>query len=221
MIFSEWDGANQLFYIDQGNGFFNLFFSIKKQRDLVLKVKSWSFEGSRLYTQAWTQNFDPLSVVIEFVIFWIELPTLPLEYMEMDVVETIANHLGIFVSHDMEFFTNPHKPIRVCVLLNTLKEFPSSVWINSKFGSCERQVFIENPRNVCVGCHLVGHSIQHYLENQDSFEFQVFPPVEKEDLNENTHGTKDISKEDFVHKVNFELVMKSSIVRSSHCNDWF
>lgn len=59
--------------------------------------------------------------------------SLPLEYRELKIIEIMENHAGIFLRHDMEFFRDPSKPIRVCILFDSMKEFPTQIHINSNF----------------------------------------------------------------------------------------
>lgn len=58
-------------------------------------VKPWFFEGYGLFIQPRVSNFDPTSTKIKFILFWIQLPTLPLEYRVMGIVEIIDNKMCI------------------------------------------------------------------------------------------------------------------------------
>ncbi|GLJ11064.1 hypothetical protein SUGI_0141810 [Cryptomeria japonica] len=85
------------------------------------------------------------------------MPELPLEYKELNLIEIIANHVGIFLMHDKDFFKNPLKPIRTCALFDMSKELPKHIQLISKFGIWHRQILFETPETSCSYCHIMGH----------------------------------------------------------------
>lgn len=107
--------------------------------------------------QPWHRNFNPRKATIQFIPFWVELHSLPLEYKEQGIVETLVNAFRIFLKHDLSFFQNRHLPVRLCVLLDTAQPLPFGVEIRSSAGFFNQKVFIEIPFNVCKICHLLGH----------------------------------------------------------------
>lgn len=79
-IFLEWEGAKKIFYLDQGKGFFIAIFSTKENRNVVFRNKAWVLEGLGLHMQSWSPKFSLQSSVIRYILFWVQLPSLPMEY---------------------------------------------------------------------------------------------------------------------------------------------
>ena len=92
----------------------------------------------------WIPNFNPGDINIQFFPHWISFPSLPLEYHDLEIVEIIANKLGIFLKHDLIPYECPHRAVRVCLLSNMHKAFPNSVALISKWGKWIQSVKVQD-----------------------------------------------------------------------------
>ena len=92
-----WYGVTDLFYIDHESLFFIATFDSKLAQDNVLRIKSWFCKGLGICTTAWSLNFKLNHSTCDFMPFWIELPTLPMEYRDLKIIELIANKIGVFI----------------------------------------------------------------------------------------------------------------------------
>ena len=97
----SWPKLRDILYIDSKSKCFIAIVESKASRDLVHKQKGWFFCGSSLYTLIWIPNFKPQSLQISFFPHWISFPSLPLEYKDAQIIEILANKLGIFLLHDL------------------------------------------------------------------------------------------------------------------------
>ena len=77
--------------------FFIAIFDSKLSQDNVLPIKSWFCKGLGIYTTTWSPNFKPSNSTYDFMPFWIELPTLPMEYRDLQIIELIENKIGVFI----------------------------------------------------------------------------------------------------------------------------
>lgn len=68
----------RFFLIGNENGFFISLFESKEHRDKVFKIKFSFYKSYGLDMQMWQPNFNPNSILIKFVPFWIHLQCLPL-----------------------------------------------------------------------------------------------------------------------------------------------
>ena len=51
-------------------------------------------------------NFKPNDALGQFMPFLVCLPTLPLEYMDPNIIEIIDNEIRIYIKHDLIPFEN-------------------------------------------------------------------------------------------------------------------
>ena len=72
------------------------------------KYKGWFYKGKGLFTILRIPNFKPNDAIGQFMSFWICRPTLLLEYMDPNIIEIIANQIGIYVKHDYK------KSLEIC-----------------------------------------------------------------------------------------------------------
>jgi hypothetical protein len=142
--FKNWIGVKDVFYIDQQSQFFVAIFESKEDRDCVHRFKGWFCLGYGLYTMIWIPNFNPESLEIHFYPFWISFPQLPLEYRDPNIIEVLANKIGIFLKHDLIPYDRPHLSVRVCVLLDMRKNIPPNIQINSTWGLWNQPILVQN-----------------------------------------------------------------------------
>lgn len=92
----------------------------------------------------WVPNFKPQPADIYFFPSWISFPLLPLEYKDPQTVEIFANKIGIFIKHDLIPYDRPHLDVRICLLLDMRKSFPSQFMINSQWGVWNQSIKIQD-----------------------------------------------------------------------------
>lgn len=60
----------------------------------------WPFADRMLVMQRWTPDLDPLSM--NFILFWIQISGIPLQYLNLGVIESIARSLGEIMGVDFD-----------------------------------------------------------------------------------------------------------------------
>lgn len=133
--FQSWEGINNIFYIDKGERLFIAIFASKFDRDRVHSQKDWFCEGEGLTTLPWVPNFNSRLTKLKFSPIWVSFPTLMLEFRDIDLIETFANQMGIFIKHDLIPFEHIKFVVRVYLLVDLAKLFPKQLSITSKFGT--------------------------------------------------------------------------------------
>lgn len=116
--------------MDHGSNFFIAMFHSSMDKNMVLGNRFWFFFGSGISLVKWAPNFEMNDSTCTLVLFWIEMPALPIEYRYMDIVEAIANKFGSFIQHDLHPFEEPYHSIHVFLLLDTSKPLPQSILFN-------------------------------------------------------------------------------------------
>lgn len=124
-------------------------FSSLEDRDAVYKNKGWFCQGASLFTLPWIPNFKPDVNLCRFYPHWISFPSFPLEYRDPDIVETMANQLGIFVAHNLIPFEIIQRDVRVCLLLASNKTLPKRLTISSKWGLWHQDIILDNTEVIC------------------------------------------------------------------------
>ena len=110
-----------------------------------------------IYTNAWSPNFQPSHIACDFMPFLIEIPTLPMEYRDLKIIELIANKIGVFIWHDLVPFDEPSLSIRFCTLLNLNKPLPSSLIMSSKYAYWNQTIIIQDARTMVKMAGWLGH----------------------------------------------------------------
>lgn len=82
---------------------------------------------------------------------------MPLEYRDLEIMELLANHLGIFVKHDLIPFKPPHISLKVCLLLDLSKSFPKHLSITLNFGGWNQPLIVQDPKMVDTHTESLGH----------------------------------------------------------------
>lgn len=138
----NWLGLKDIFLMDKQSLFFIAIFYSKEYRNCVHRYKGWFCKGIGIITLAWVPNFSMESVPPLFMPFWITLPGLSLEYRDPDIVEIVANQMGIFIKHDLIPYELAHLTVRVCLLLNLTKPLPKSIIMTSSIGKWNQDICI-------------------------------------------------------------------------------
>ena len=123
-------------------------------------------KGQGLFTFSWTPNFKPNDALGQFMPFWICLPTLPLEYRDPNIIEIIANQIGIYIKHDLIPYENLQRDVRVCLLLNMSKPKPTGITIKSKWGVLTQLIVVQSAEIVDKYSAVLGHFTSDCLQDQ-------------------------------------------------------
>lgn len=150
-------GSSKKNSIDNGCSLFIVIFSSKSCRDKIHKHKGWFCERFGLFTFLWGPNFDTSKIILKYAPFWIQFPSLALEYRDLDLIYMFANHLGIFIKHDLVPFEQIGLPTRVCLFLYLSKLFTERLEIASKYGVWVQIVELVHPKDVVGFINHLGH----------------------------------------------------------------
>lgn len=148
-------------------------FESKEYRYFVFRAKYCLYNCSGLYLQLQYRNFNPIPSSIKFIPIWVQLHSIPLQYREIDILEAIGNKVGIFIKNDMVFFDNLNLLVRLCLLMDATRYFPSSLQINSKNSGWYQKLFYEEPSLVCGLCQ--QEQLQQYCFIRSRANFQLLP----------------------------------------------
>ena len=80
-----------------------------------------------------------------------------MEYRDPEILEIIANKLGIFLKHDLISYECPHLEVRVCLLSNMHRSFPQSIALISKWGKWIQSVKVQDPSVIHKFQDNLGH----------------------------------------------------------------
>ena len=123
----------------------------------VNHYKGWFCCGYGIVTFSFIPNFKPEMLHCGFLPFWIALPSIPFEYRDAKVIEILANKIGIFMRHDYipleHLFHMPH----FCVLLKSDSIPPQILKINSKWGTWEQILMIQDVETIQKFEGKLGH----------------------------------------------------------------
>ena len=143
--------------------------------------------------------------------FWLSFPCMPVEYRDLDIVELIANKLGIFLKHDLIPFEDSRRTIRVYVLLSLNKPFPNQISLDSIYGTWDQIINIEDAKTVQLHEEKLGH-FTHKCGDSGSWDIVVC-----RDPSSNPHQCILIQKRDEHRSVNHENDCDLSLGEALSC----
>ena len=111
-------------------------------------------------------NFKSNDALGQLMPFWIGLPTLPLKYIDPNIVEIIVNQIGIYINHGLIPFENLERDVWVYLLLNMSKPKPMGVMIKSKWGALNQLIVVQSLEIVDTFFTILGHFTLDYLQDQ-------------------------------------------------------
>jgi len=79
---------------------FQFIFPSEESLDTVLRRGPWSFADRMLVVERWTPDMDPL--VLNFIPFWIQVREIPLQFLNLEVIDNIAGSLGERMAVDFD-----------------------------------------------------------------------------------------------------------------------
>lgn len=136
---------------------FQFIFPSEESLETVLRRGPWSFADRMLVLQRWTPDLNPLS--LNFIPFWIQIRGIPLQYMNLGVIDSIAGSLGERMEVDFdESVINRVQFVRVRINWNV--DRPLRFQRNYQFVPGVNTVlsfFYERLRGFCDVCGMMTH----------------------------------------------------------------
>nr|XP_023908557.1 uncharacterized protein LOC112020226 [Quercus suber] len=93
-IMQLWKPAGRLDCIDLENDFYLIKFGLVEDFERVLKGGPWFVGEHYLTIRAWEPHFKPLEATCSKVAVWARLPSLPIEFYELEVLQDIGRAIG-------------------------------------------------------------------------------------------------------------------------------
>ena len=147
----------ELLFNESALNCFTVLFHSAFDRDRVHKFKGWFCKGYGLSTFLFSPNFVPKLDDVIFFPHWVEFPDLPLEYRDPEIIELIANKMGIFIKHDLIPYEHIFRSVRVCILMSNQKPMPSNLICHSKWGVWYQKIVIQGPGEIDKYSMSLGH----------------------------------------------------------------
>ena len=170
-----WKLTGDFELIDLGHGYYVVKFANLEDRSKVMIEGPWKIMDHYLTVQRWRPNFHPSSATIGSTAVWIQLPELPLEYFNGDVLMEIGRLVGIPLKLDSNTtLVTRGKFARICVEVDLRKPLVSRV----KVGRHIQRIEYEGLHTVCFYCGVVGHRMEDCLSKPRSDDFVA--PVNEE-----------------------------------------
>ncbi|WOL02301.1 hypothetical protein Cni_G11020 [Canna indica] len=124
----------------------------------VLSEGPWFFRGQALLLIPWRPNFQPMRERIEVIPVWVQLPELPLEYLQKDILINIAKSIGQPIKLDGFTLRGQRaKYARIYLLWNLSSKLRAGIWINGGGSSFWQAIAFENVPRLCSYCGKIGH----------------------------------------------------------------
>lgn len=153
-------GSVEICAMASGHFLFN--FTASKYLISVLSSGPWVYGKHSLALCLWKLGFDPVVDLNKSTSMWICLLGLPLEYWDESILKCIGDSLGHLITSDSITRSKSRLVFaRFCVNIEVHKSFPTSVKLNSKFGSWTQQVCYENVVVYYQKCDKPSHLISN------------------------------------------------------------
>ncbi|WOL08837.1 hypothetical protein Cni_G17590 [Canna indica] len=154
--------------VDLAVGYFYFKFAYEEDRNKVFTEGPWFFRGHALLLTPWNANFQPLMKTIDVIPVWIQLPDLPLEYLQKDILMKIVRSIGQPIKIDGVTMRGLRaKFARVCILWSLKNKVPPGIWINGDGLKFWQAIAFESIPKLCFACGKMGHLVDHCSEKVD------------------------------------------------------
>ncbi|WOK97480.1 hypothetical protein Cni_G06188 [Canna indica] len=105
---------------------------------------------------------------IDAIPVWIQLPGLPLEYLQNNILMKIVRSIGQPIKIDGVTMRGLRaKFARVCILWNLKNKVPPGIWINGGGSKFWQPIAFQSIPKLCFACGKIGHLIDHCSEKVD------------------------------------------------------
>lgn len=95
-----WRMKGSLEVLDLTHNFFLFHFGVEADLLFARAGSPWTVARKKLLMTGWIPNFDPTRAYIASFPVWVQLPSLPIEYWEEEILRQIVAPLGFFVKID-------------------------------------------------------------------------------------------------------------------------
>ncbi|XVF30111.1 hypothetical protein REPUB_Repub16aG0028700 [Reevesia pubescens] len=145
--------------IDLGLGYYIVKFDQKGDMVNVLTGGPWKILGHYLTVQRWKPNFKPSTSILGSTTIWIQLPELPIEYFNKEILMRIGSLIGKPLKLDANTsMASRGKFSRICVEVDLAKPLIPKIKIRDLIQHVEYEAIY----TVCFHCGVVGHRVEHY-----------------------------------------------------------
>ncbi|XP_057730364.1 uncharacterized protein LOC130945678 [Arachis stenosperma] len=156
---SMWSKQGSIEVIDLGNDYFIVKFFSQEDLDFALTGGPWRICYYYLALRPWKPNFNPVEATIDYIVAWVRLPGLAIEYYEEEMLKKIGNILGRTLKLDSNTADKCRgKFSRLCVELDLTEPLVSQYSINGVRYTVE----YEGLHNIYFRCGMVGHDKFNY-----------------------------------------------------------
>ncbi|GAA0145571.1 hypothetical protein LIER_05740 [Lithospermum erythrorhizon] len=148
-----WPTKGTISIIDLGDDFFITRFSLEEDYLKALHGGPWFINGFFLATRLWEPNFNPHSTTTKSGAVWLRLPSLPVEYYDIEILKDVGSQVGTLLCIDTRTVNNERgRFARICVQIDLDKPIIPSIII----GNHSQNILYENV-HLCFECGLLGH----------------------------------------------------------------
>lgn len=158
-IVQMWKPTGQMIMTDVGNGFFVIRTSNKEDYEKALFEGPWMISEHYLTVQLWYPAFDPEIDSIKWLVVWVQVPKLPLQFFNKNSLARVGDKLGKTLRVDeTTLIASRGKYVWISVEIDFEKP------LVAKFRFCKRvrRVEYEGLHAVCFHCGRYGHKIGDY-----------------------------------------------------------
>ncbi|WOL16675.1 hypothetical protein Cni_G25463 [Canna indica] len=154
-----WKVSCSMQIVDIASGYFCFKFANKDDMNRVLSGGQWFLKDQVLLLSPWKNNFQSMAEQISSIPVWIQLPGLSLEYIQRDILISIASSIGKPIKiDDITLKGQRARFARICILWDLNKSVPQGVWIKCRDGKFWRSIAFENILKLYYSCGKIGHT---------------------------------------------------------------
>ena len=149
-----WKPTGRLDYVDLGEDFYSVKFSMREDMEAVLKSGPWFIGGHFLSIQPWEPFFKPACASFTSIAVWVRLNQLPMELYEPEVLQQIGGAIGKVLRIDTHIAMEARgRYTRLCIQVDINKPLANTILI----GRFEQPVVYEGIHKLCFSCGRIGH----------------------------------------------------------------
>ncbi|CAI0406261.1 unnamed protein product [Linum tenue] len=119
---SLWRKHGELQVSDMKNGCYLVRFRHREDYELAVNSGPWLLGNTYLTVSRWYKGFNPWKSVVKSAMVWVQLPELPIEFINKEAVMKIAQFIGVPIRVDRATESGDRgKFARVCVEVDLTK----------------------------------------------------------------------------------------------------
>ncbi|XP_047257664.1 uncharacterized protein LOC124889733 [Capsicum annuum] len=148
-----WKPSEPLIVVDLGNGYYIAKFTNQENMQRGLHGGPWFITGDFLLVRHWEPNFTPEAAKTTHTAIWVRLPSLPIEFYDKSILESISHKLGTLLKIDTctpAALRGLYARIYIQVPLDTL------VKTYVTMGNHRQNIVYEGEGVLCIRCGKLG-----------------------------------------------------------------